>query len=197
MLSLRHWPVLLLFFTGFFFNSAWAQSRFSVAPVVAPFSSYAEARLKEPHRFQYSTGLSLGATAHYHFSPVWSLATGLWYQWAYVNGQTGTNFELFRIKEQYLEFPLLLNYRPTARKVSPYFSAGMLLSKQPGYYRSLVSKVQLGAGVSYQLNQRLAVVVQPTLVLGSDKYARHYPPKRLLSLQTQLVYHLARPKQKE
>jgi hypothetical protein len=196
MIPPRPFLVLLLFAASLTGGTVRAQSRFSIAPLVAPFSSYAESR-KEPMQFKYSTGLSLGAMAHYHFSPSWSLATGFWYQWANAKQQRGEFPAFSRDKEQYYEVPLLLNYRPTAKKVSPYFSAGILLSKRPGFYRSLVPKLQLGAGVSYQLNQRLALVVQPTLVLGSDKYSRDYPPNRLLSLQTQLVYHIGQSKGKE
>lgn len=195
MLSLRRWPALLLFFTGFFFNSAWAQSRFSVAPVVAPFSSYSDSHKQNYLLFKYGTGLTIGANINYHFSPVWSLTTGYWYQRGKVKGQYGDFFAFFRSREEYMNIPLLINIRPSSRKVSPYFSGGMILSKETGLYRSrMAAKTMLGAGVSYQLSPRLTVIAQPTLVLGSDRHEKEdypsFPTKRQLSFQAQLMYNL-------
>ncbi|GAB3170058.1 outer membrane beta-barrel protein [Telluribacter humicola] len=198
MLSLRHWPVLFLFFTSFtssLFNSVWAQSKLSIAPTVAPFSSYSDSQKQNYLLFKYGTGLTIGANINYHFTPVWSLTTGYWYQWGKVKGQYGDFFNFFRSQEEYMNIPLLLNMRPSSRKVSPYFSGGVILSKETGLYKSrMAAKTMLGAGVSYQLSPRLTVIAQPTLVLGSDRHEKEeypsFPAKRQLSFQAQLSYHL-------
>jgi hypothetical protein len=195
MFNLHRVFLLLLTTASLTGGFARAQSRFSIAPTIAPFSSYSDSRKQNYLLFKYGTGLTIGANINYHFSPVWSLTTGYWYQRGKVKGQYGDFFAFFRSTEEYMNIPLLLNMRPSSRKVSPYFSGGIVLSKETGLNRSrTTAKTMLGAGVSYQLSPRLTVIAQPTLVLGSDRHEKEGPPsfpaKRQLSFQAQLLYNL-------
>jgi hypothetical protein len=201
MIPPRPFLVLILLAASLTGETVRAQSRFSIAPVVAPFSSYSDSYKQNYLRFKYGSGLTIGANINYHFTPVWSFTTGYWYQWSSVKAQRGDFFTFYRSKEEYTHIPLLLNMRPSSGKVSPYFSGGILLSKQTGLDRSLVAKTLLVAGVSYQITPQLTVVAQPTLVLGSDKYEkedyRSFPKKLQLSFQAQLMYNIIPAKSKQ
>lgn len=183
---------IVLLFGILLFMSFWAkaQSRFSGGILLAPFSSYAG----EPRDYEapsrYSIGISLGLQAQYDFTERWSLASGLWYETASVKMGNGVFGNAYRIPQHNITIPLLLNFRPTERKVSPYFSGGTLLvSRQEE--RGLTAKALLSAGLSYQINPLFTLNVQPALTLGANSKSDRvvYPSNRQLSLQAQILYH--------
>lgn len=179
----------LLLSTGFL---AKAQSRFSGGVLLSPFSSYAG----EPRDYEapsrYSTGISLGVQAQYDFTEKWSLASGLWYETASVKAGDGIFSNAYRIPQRTIAIPILLNFRPAKRKVSPYFSGGtVLVTKQEE--RGLTAKALLAAGLSYRINPLLMLNVQPALTLGANSKSDRlvYPTNRQLSMQAQVLYHFS------
>jgi len=169
-----------------------SQPRVSVGPLLALFSSYAGEPRDFEASFRYSTGISVGLQAQYDFSKKWALASGLWYETASVKAGDGILSATYRTNQHNIAIPLLLNFRPADRLVSPYFSAGTLLvTKQEE--RGLTAKALFAAGLSYQINPQLTLHVQPALTLGANSKPDRaiYPSNRQLSLQAQLLYHFS------
>lgn len=179
----------ILLSMGFLAN---AQSRFSGGVLLAPFSTYAGEPRDYEAPFRYSTGISLGVQAQYDFTERWSLASGLWYETASVKMGNGVFGNAYRIPQHNITIPLLLNFRLTERKVSPYFSGGTLLVSKPEE-RGLMAKALLLAGLSYQINSHFTLTVQPALALGANSKSDRlvYPSNRQLSLQAQILYHFS------
>jgi hypothetical protein len=112
------------------------------------------------------------------------------------------------MRQRAIRIPLLLNFRSSDKRLSPYFSFGWLVDL-PLTARVLVDRpdqgiqrlrlltdkgpvfhVVAGAGVHYKLTPRYGLIVQPTASynLGSfGGYASHND-SYALGLQTQLVY---------
>lgn len=98
------------------------------------------------------------------------------------------------------QVPLLVQYQLTDKRLTPYFSAGLMLEKTKYYVLSQRSPAQsivlidaptdpqlkylLGAGMRYQFNEQLAGTMQPTFVCGTRSGTHSYQ----LSLQTQLMF---------
>ena len=180
---------LLLLVSG---SWAQAQSRFSAGVLLAPFSSYAGDPRDYEASFRYSTGIALGVQAQFDLTTQWSLASGLWYETASVKSGAGIWGPAYRIPQRTIAIPMLLNFRPSERTISPYLSAGTLLVSNPEG-RGLAAKALLAAGLSYRINPHLTLQVQPALTLGSNHRGDRgiYPANRQVSLQTQLLYHFS------
>lgn len=182
----------LLLFTAV----ASAQNRFSVSATVAPAYSYTNTRMTFviPDRNGQATtetsaintssfGYVAGLMAHHAFTPKWSISAGLWYSHIGRDGifpLSPGNFPA-RIISRDLQVPLLINYRLTNKRISPYFSVGSLANlEQSTVFRSKTSagpekinitfrqstdfRAIIGAGALYKLNQRLSLLVQPQLI---------------------------------
>lgn len=145
---------------------------------------------------------------HYALTTNWSVSTGFWYNRSSTDGIFP--FAPGSIPARYitriLQIPLLLNYRSSQKRLSPYFSAGALASfLQPTIFRpesgsglddakvrfdqSVKYRAVLGAGISYQLNPHLSFIAQPLLIWNfkpSSNYT-HFVSYQLNG-QTQLVY---------
>lgn len=169
-----------------------SQPNVSVGPILAPFSSYAGEPRDFEASFRYGTGISMGVQAQVDLSQKWSLASGFWYETASVKAGDGLFSGASRTKQRHVAIPLLLNFRPANRTVSPYFSAGTLLVAQQGQ-RMPTARALFAAGLSYRVAPRLSVNVQPALTLGANSETDRvfYPRNRQLSLQTQLLYRFS------
>ena len=159
---------------------------------------------------RWSPGYTAGLTVQYHYAPGWSVESGLWYQHLTTRqarpatageGQTTLRSRTVRI-------PLLLNYRLTTKRLSPYFSLGTLVDfpipsrvivtspDQPRQNlrlrtdRGPVFHLTLGAGVQYQIDRRCALLVQPMYAYNLGRFggSRTYNPAYELSLRTQVAY---------
>ena len=157
-------------------------------------------------------GYTAGLTAQYTYAPGWSVAAGLWYSQATLrqtrlttlgNGTTAISSRTLRI-------PLLLNYQSSTRRLSPYFSLGLLLdfpmasrvvvtrAGQPTQHLRLATNAgpvfqpMLGAGGRYQVNRRWALIVQPiaSYNLGRFGGAQTDNSSYELSILAQLMYSL-------
>ena len=143
-------------------------------------------------------GFQAGSSLHFRVAPRWSLSSGLWLEWKSTK-QVGTG-PFTNLGHHSIKVPLLVHYQRTDKRLTPYFSAGLVWdkykysvyanSKPP---RSITVfnvatdpqiKYLLGAGGKYQFNEHLAGIIQPTFIYGTRSSERSYQ----LSLQTQLVF---------
>ncbi|GAB3881692.1 PorT family protein [Spirosoma agri] len=157
-----------------------------------------------------SVGYVAGATAYYTYAPGWSVAAGIWYRYlptqvarSPLAGEGTTS-----IRSRAIRIPLMLNFRSSAKKLSPYYTLGVLidipfssrvvavrddmptqklrLSPDPGPQFSAM----IGAGAVYQIDPTLALTVQPTATYRLGRFGGSHTDKRTyeLGLQTQLIY---------
>ncbi|WP_373511391.1 outer membrane beta-barrel protein [Persicitalea sp.] len=169
-----------------------AQSKFSGGLFLSPFSSYAGEPLDIEASSRYSTGALLGMALHYNLSPNWSLSSGILYESARVRyGLNGVCEDSYIVRKNNATVPLLINFRSTSKKVSPYLSAGMLVSTNKNERASI--RAILGAGLSYQVDSRWSIVAQPAFTLGANSKTDGvlFPKNRQLSIQTQLLYRFS------
>ena len=137
----------------------------------------------------HAVGYSAGLTAYYTYGPGWSVAAGIWYgQAALRQARPVAGDGTTAIRSRALRLPLLLNYQPSTRRLSPYFSLGLLLDfslasrvvvTRPGLPTQRlrlrteagpVFKPTLGAGGRYRLNNRFALIVQPVWVYTLGRF---------------------------
>ncbi|GAB3755674.1 PorT family protein [Spirosoma pomorum] len=203
---------------------SYGQGKLSVAITAAPtytnttyfnrsFYPESDGQLVEPIQIngvRGTAGFLAGVTVHYNWVPAWSVSSGIWYDQHTPRQQRipmageGMN----NMRQRAIRIPLLLNFRSSDKRLSPYFSFGWLVDL-PLTARVLVDRpdqgtqrlrlltdkgpvfhVVAGAGVHYKLTPRYGLIVQPTASynLGSfGGYASHND-SYALGLQTQLVY---------
>lgn len=189
---------ILIFFVTMSYNTR-GQSRFSMsvdtAPVYERFGYSASVTEGVPFN---TWGARLGTSLHVRLAPRWSLSSGLWLEWKGNKRSTIGNYRDFSIHS--FKVPLLVHYTLSDKRLSPYFSAGLVWDKfkYSVYSNSkpqesitifnVVAKPQikylLGAGVKYRINEYLAGTLQPTFEYGARSGTRSYQ----VSLQTQLVF---------
>ncbi|GAB3902025.1 outer membrane beta-barrel protein [Spirosoma agri] len=180
-----------------------AQSRVSIAPTywfnynpysyqLAIIGSVSTTRSQVS---QYNLVSSLGLTARYHFNPHWEVSTGVFHysNKAYIDIPSVGSVPF---SSSGWQVPILLNYRLTAYRVSPYFSAGALFAKSKTFTEAPVrTDAVIGVGVDYQFTSSLSLLIQP---MASHSFERpvdeatfQYSNYRSYSLgvQTQLVWH--------
>ncbi len=182
-----------------------AQNRFSLAPAYwfnyNPYSSRTtytyNGSTSQILASGYSIISSFGLTAHYQFATQWDVSVGaLYYRDTNYNkspkGPYG-NFGPFTSKGWQL--PLLVNYRLTDRRLSPYFSIGGIFASSNTFTeRPITTDGVVGVGLSYRLNAGLSLLVQPTASYGFYRPANdaYYTLTQYssysLGLQTQLVW---------
>ncbi len=183
------------------------QRRFSVAATVTPGIHNLNFLLGEvdiakgSHSYR---GLSLGLTAYYAFTPKWSLSAGLLHtrfsgdsRFANASGVTTFSRQL-----QSYQVPVLVNYTPSSRRLSPYLSVGLLTNynyrvtvngiqtnQKIGAPDALTTYAMIGIGAHYRITPRLSLIVQPTAAYGLKSrpaYTRFND--YLFGLQTQLKF---------
>lgn len=173
-----------------------AQSRLAAGLTFAPYSSYNGKSLDIDVPFRYSVGVAVGAQAQFNLTSKWSLSSGLWYERASV--KTGTDFygTASVTSQRYLTIPLWLNFRLNERKVAPYFTAGLLMTKIMAE-RGLTTRPHLAAGLSYRMIPELTLNLQPAFTIGANSKSESLltSTNRQLSLQAQLLYNFGSIKQ--
>ncbi|MDB5240505.1 MAG: hypothetical protein JWP57_1130 [Spirosoma sp.] len=177
-----------------------AQSRFSVGITAAPVVSYTRTRqhvllpdyvnpggppIDNVFDFRSTIGgYTVGGTVLYDLTPRWSVTSGVWVS---QTRTTGT-FPFMpgnlpaRIVTSALQIPLLVNYRPSTRRLSPYFSVGVVgSSRRPTVYKpvegaafsttkvtfnngAFSTQALVGAGVSYKITPNVSLTMQPLIV---------------------------------
>ncbi|MCF0041354.1 transporter [Dyadobacter fanqingshengii] len=203
-----------LILTGFLFSwsGAFSQGKFAISATVAPFYGHSKSTLEvivpdsySPGTFSTETwksevspkGYWVGLNTRYSFSEKWSASTGLWFGYSTIKSSTTSS------RSHNFSIPVLANYQPSAKKLSPYFSAGALwnfgttsrltipdigtATFKSGRNTSRISPI-VGAGVIYRFAPRLSIIAQPTF-----SYA--IPPSGIntkayqLALNVQLMFH--------
>lgn len=103
--------------------------------------------------------------------------------------------------------PTLIHYRPSSKRLSPYFSTGIIMEKiqskkysTPPYIKSdfmegkfpLTLAIAVGAGISYQVTPSLSWIIQPSLYyqVYTAQNRTIFPDYRSykVNLQTQLSF---------
>ncbi|CAN5492958.1 hypothetical protein BH09BAC4_BH09BAC4_49290 [soil metagenome] len=172
-----------------------AQSRFALSITGGPVINHASTKLTFllpdqngqliPNTFENRAttyGYSIGLLATYAFTPNWSISTGFWYNRLSMNSTNPFNSTPTptRIISQDYQVPLLLNFRPGQKRLSPYFSVGALanfprstLYREEGnsgnsfkilFNTSMDVRAVVGAGIAYRLNNHLSLTAQPMLI---------------------------------
>lgn len=177
-----------------------AQNRLSIAPTYwfsyskyeYPLYSTTPSITKLPG---HDIGSSVGLTLRYQFSPKWDLSAGVLYSKSSSFLTTPQDFEL-QLTSKSIRLPLLISYRLSDHRLSPYFSAGALLEKGQNFSDApLETNALIGVGLDYRLNSSFSLLVQPTVsyFLGAQTknpllLYNHYRDYSV-GLQAQLVWH--------
>ncbi|NEU70232.1 PorT family protein [Spirosoma agri] len=156
-------------------------------------------------------GYSIGLTTNYAFTAKWSISAGLLF-----NNSSGSFYlgpaESYSEKFRRFQLPLLVNYIPSTRRLSPYISAGLLLDyayyvkrmtvqgARPGFVyeeniklddlSAIKPYVMLGLGVKYQVMPKLTIIVQPVAAYSVQKVSDHVSSDHeyQLGIQTQIKF---------
>ena len=219
-LNVRLLIAIFLFPTTLLFG----QQKLAISATVAPTYSHtfyksrffypnSDGQIVEPIYMsgkRWAPGYSAGLSVLYNYAPGWSVASGIWYQQLTTRQarQTAAGDGTTTVHNRAIRIPILLNYASSTKRLSPYFSLGLLtdipLSARVVVVRaaestqnlvlenshSPVFNLMLGAGAKYQLNRRYTLMVQPawTYQLGQLGGANTDNPTFELSLLTQLAY---------
>ncbi|QHV95323.1 outer membrane beta-barrel protein [Spirosoma endbachense] len=210
-------PYLTALLVGSLLTTAsMGQSRFSIAPTLSPSYQHLNWVAQVEHTnaskgTQTSSGISVGLTTAYAFTPKWSLSAAILYNYssAKLRYDNFTSIATQARRYENWQVPLLLNYTSSARRVSPYFSAGLLANHNyritntdtgissyhkidEGTTNAFTLYGMVGMGVHYRVMPNLALVVQPTAAYRINTPSGDYPiaytswNDYLLGLQTQL-----------
>lgn len=224
MKTFRYSILIGSFLVGNLLN-AFGQHKFSFAVNLAPVYTHSDFSTNVPY-FTPNTpstkfagtanGLnySIGIMGWYNFSPEWSASVGVWATHPAISRtniivdgvSSSTTYRYNHPFTNLYKVPLLINYRSSPKKLSPYFSAGVSFDFKGISYVDLngngeyiavksgepvVVTPLVGAGLCYQLTDRLSLLAQPTLQYDMQNRSSYtYFHTYQLSLQTQLVWHL-------
>ncbi|GAB2569015.1 outer membrane beta-barrel protein [Spirosoma areae] len=198
--------------------ATFGQGRFAISATVSPIYRSLDGRSQiQNFGAEFSgrySGFTTGLTVQYALHPNWSISSGLWYNqvkgdvnFQSFNGAAVSPAEPVRTETlRAVQVPLLLHYSPSVRRLSPYLSAGFLLTDN--YRRTSVNNltgreyvdkewgarlhVLIGAGVQYRLSPKVSLIVQPTATyqLGrpDPSYTRFQDVQ--FGLQTQVKFTL-------
>ncbi|WP_170916625.1 outer membrane beta-barrel protein [Dyadobacter psychrophilus] len=177
-----------LILAGLLFSSsgAFSQGKFAISATVAPFYGHSKtvAEVILPDSYSSGTlttqiwkselsskGYWVGLNGRYSFAEKWSASTGLWFSYAKMK-QSGTSS-----RSHNFSIPVFVNFQPSERKFSPYFSAGALwnfgttsrvnipdigtVTFKSDRNTSRISPT-VGAGVIYHFAKHLSLIAQPT-----------------------------------
>lgn len=182
-----------------------AQSRFSLAPAYwfnyNPYSSQAtytyNGSTTQILASGYSLVSSVGLMARYRFAAQWDVSIGaLYYRDANHNKNLpGPYGDFAPFISKGWQLPLLVNYRLTDRRLSPYVSTGAIFARSNTFTeRPITTDGVVGVGLNYRLDAGSSVLVQPTASYSfyrpaSDAvYTLTHYSSYSLGLQTQLIW---------
>ncbi|QJD80805.1 outer membrane beta-barrel protein [Spirosoma rhododendri] len=209
--------VLLSAYSGF------AQGKFSLSVSGAPTYSYLKAKqtfllpgnsngniipVDVSSRIT-GRGYTVGVMGKYEFVPRWSVSTGVWMSYTRTDMpsvETNTpsvDFIVGQTRGRNVQVPVLVNFQSSTRRLSPYFSAGALLSFRSTNYLNIGNDQEIriktgkhavtvvptvGVGAIYRMSNHLSLAVQPTFnyYLPQGTYSSYFSGRA--SLQTQVFY---------
>ena len=108
---------------------------------------------------------SFGLTARYHFTPRWDVSVGALYyrNTDHTKSPQGPYGESEPFTSEGGQLPVLVSYRLTNRRLSPYFSAGAVFAKSKTFTEApLKTDGVVGVGLSYRFHPGLSMLLQPT-----------------------------------
>jgi hypothetical protein len=204
-------------------SNTFAQGKFSLSISGAPTYSYLKAEqtilLPDysngniiPVDFSSRTtgrGYTIGLMGRYSFRRKWSVSTGAWMNYnrtdvpSVETNTPGVNLTVGQTRGRNVQVPVLVNFQSSTRRLSPYFSAGALLSFRSANYLNVGNDQEIriktgkhdvtivptvGVGVIYRMSNHLSLAVQPTFnyYLPQGTYSSYFSGQA--SLQTQLFY---------
>lgn len=183
-----------------------AQSKFAFSATVAPFYTHYKTNntviLPDKNGVLYSyvdkskgswRGSWLGLSGRYSFTSKWSASTGLWFNKSIANGGN-TNARSYNFS-----IPIMVNFQTSERKLSPYFSAGVLWNFETTTHIDIADVAQsivfksgdktfrtsavAGAGGIYNFSKHLSLIAQPT-------FSYIFPPSGYHARTYQLLFHV-------
>lgn len=198
-------PLFLGLFLGISAFSQ-AQSRVSIAPTYwYDYNPYAyqvtmlfNGSLSQNDAKGHNSVSSVGLTARYHFTKQWDLSVGVLYSRITNHIQSPQNpygeFSSFTSKG--VRIPVLVGYRLTTHRLSPYVSAGAFFTKNIIFDEAPINTDGVvGIGVDYRFNTTLSLLLQPTAgysftspTNNTNFQFTNYTSYNL-GLQTQLIWH--------
>lgn len=185
-------------------TALWAQSRVSVAPTYwfnyNPYSyqiNYTNngsttQTLASGHNIVSSVGL----TARYQVTPQWYVSAGaLYYRNTNHLKSPQDPYPSTPFTSKGWQVPVMVSYRLTDHRLSPYFSTGAVFTKSKTFTeRPLTTDGVVGVGLNYKFDSKLSLLLQPTASYSfyrpaSDAFftfTQYRSPS--FGLQTQLIY---------
>lgn len=150
-----------------------AQSRVSIAPTYwfnyNPYSYHVAMAYNGVQTQAQASGhaivSSFGLTARYHFTPKWDLSVGGLYNRStdHIKSPLGPYGEFPPYTSQEVRVPILVSYRLTSHRLSPYFSVGTTFTKSKTFTAAPIkTDGVIGVGLNYQLHSGLSLLLQPT-----------------------------------
>lgn len=141
---------------------------------------------------------SFGLTARYHVTPQWDVSAGVAYyrNTDHVKSPQGPYGDTTPFTSKGWQLPVLVNYRLTSHRLSPYFSGGAIFAKSKTFTgRPITTDGVVGVGLNYRIDSGLSVLLQPTAsysfyrpandaIIAFTQYNSYS-----LGLQTQLIWH--------
>ena len=194
-----------LFFTTI--TPVLAQTRFSIAPTLGFIFGQDEYQLQRSstdfmHYSATNKGLSVGVTGHYYVNSKLDVSIGLALNVLTINSQQEYNqpYQTRGVKMTtgYAQVPVLVNYRFSTKRLSPYISVGVSFANdtQMAIRGAIYTSALAGIGIDYKLGNKLSLLIQPTgsYLLNqapNDLYNTFSPYySYLVGLQTQLIWRL-------
>ena len=181
-----------------------AQSRVSIAPTYwfnyNPYSYRVDFTYNGSRSQFLASGhglaSSFGLAARYHVTTKWDVSVGaLYYRNSdHIKSPQGPYGESTAISEGW-QLPILVSYRLTDHRLSPYFSTGALFTRSKTFTgRPITTDGVIGAGLNYQIDSGLSLLLQPTASYSFYKPANdafyqftHYDSYNF-GVQTQLIW---------
>ncbi len=197
--------LLLTVLLSAFITRLSAQSRVSIAPGYwfnyNPYSyqtnfTYNGSTTQTPVS-GYSLVSSFGLTARYHFTPKWDVSVGAFYfrSTNHVKSPQGPYGAFTPFTSEGWQLPVLVNYRLTSHRLSPYFSAGAVFTRNKTFTgRPITTDGVVCVGLNYRIDSGLSLMLQPTTSYSfyrpaSDAfYTFTQYSSYSLGLQTQLIW---------
>jgi hypothetical protein len=194
----KYLPLFILF--SLITLSIQGQNRFSIAPTYWFNYGQYNYQLRSTHTGRSLLGYSgsvhnssFGLTVRYTIGRKWDLSTGLLYN--VVSQYSGGR----KFTDDYVRLPVLVSYRLSDKRLSPYASVGASFSNEYQFSNNggIKTNALLGIGATYRLHSKISLLVQPTVsyLLNrprdqgfQDEFDKYYFYQ--VGLQTQLVWHL-------
>ncbi len=141
---------------------------------------------------------SFGLTARYHFTPKWDVSVGAFYyrNTAYLTNPQNPQGESIPFTSEGGQLPVLVSYRLTNRRLSPYFSTGVIFAKSKTFTEAPIrTDGVVGVGLDYQFHSGLSLLLQPTVSYSFTKPVNNAffqftkYSSYSVGLQTQLIWH--------